>query len=53
MQDNLSKVETNYKIDATQLERLVEWLRKSNRPQSLKSLTRRYIELLKESAGVK
>jgi Holliday junction resolvase len=40
--------ETKLKVSAEQLEKLVESLRKSGRPQTLEQLTRRYIELLKD-----
>lgn len=39
----------NYTPSPEQLEKLVEWLRRSGRPQSLDTLVRRYIEILKET----
>ncbi len=37
------------KIGPEQLERLVEFIRRSGKPQNLEALTRRYIEILKEN----
>lgn len=39
---------TNLKVTADQLEKLVDFIRKSGRPQSLEQLTKRYIEIVKE-----
>jgi hypothetical protein len=36
------------KIGPEQLEKLIEFVRRSGKPQTLETLTRRYIELLKE-----
>lgn len=42
---------TTLNVSSEQLERLVDFIRRNGRPQSLESLTRRYIELLKEQEG--
>ena len=42
---------TTLKVTPEQLERLVEFVRRSGRPQTLEALTRRYMELLKEEAS--
>ena len=42
---------TTLQVNAAQLEKLVEFIRRSGRPQSLESLTRRYVEILKEQEG--
>ena len=44
-------LKTTLKVTPEQLERLVEFIRRSGRPQTLEALTRRYIELLKEEAS--
>lgn len=36
-------------ITPEQLEKLVEFIRRNGRPQSLEALSRRYIELLREA----
>jgi hypothetical protein len=35
------------------MERLVEWMRRSGRPQTVRSLVRRYLEVLREERGIK
>ncbi len=42
---------TTLKVTPEQLERLVEFVRRSGRPQTLETLSRRYLELLKEEAS--
>jgi hypothetical protein len=53
MSEETTKPEVKHKVNPAHLERLADWMRRNNRPQSLKALTRRYIELLKEAAGTK
>ncbi len=53
MDGQFKQVDTKIKVDSAQLDKLVEWMRRSGRPQSMKALTKRYIELLKEAAGAK
>ncbi len=38
---------------ARDMERLVEWMRRSGRPQTVASLTRRYLEMLREERGIR
>jgi hypothetical protein len=35
------------------MERMVEWMRRSGRPQTLRSLVRRYLEVLREERGIR
>ena len=42
---------TTLKVTPEHLERLVEFIRRSGRPQTLEALTRRYIELLRDEAS--
>jgi hypothetical protein len=35
------------------MERLVDWMRRSGRPQTIASLTRRYLEMLREERGIR
>jgi|GEM_PF-1555159 Holliday junction resolvase len=53
MDGQFKKIDTKVKVEAAQVEKLVEWVRRSGRPQNLKALTKRYIEILKEGAGTK
>jgi hypothetical protein len=39
--------------NARDMERLVEWMRRSGRPQTLRSLVRRYLEVLREERGIR
>ncbi|HYP18952.1 MAG TPA: hypothetical protein VEY08_02680 [Chloroflexia bacterium] len=39
--------------NARDMERLVEWMRRSGRPQTARSLVRRYLEVLREERGIK
>ena len=43
---------TTLKVTPEQLEKLVEFVRRSGRPQTLEALTKRYIDLVKEKEGV-
>jgi hypothetical protein len=40
-------------ITMRDMERLIEWMRRSGRPQTIDSLTRRYLEMLREDRGIK
>jgi hypothetical protein len=40
-------------ISMRDMERLIEWMRRSGRPQTIDSLTRRYLEMLREDRGIK
>lgn len=35
------------------MERLVDWMRRSGRPQTIAGLTRRYLEMLREERGIR
>lgn len=35
------------------VERLIEWMRRSGRPQTIKSLARRYLEMIREDKGIR
>ncbi len=53
MQGQFKQVDTKLTVETAQVDKLVEWLRRTGRPQSIKNVTKRYIELLKEAAGTK
>lgn len=38
---------------ARDMERLIEWMRRSGRPQTMRSLVRRYLEALREDRGIR
>lgn len=40
-------------LSTREMERLVEWMRRSGRPQTVKSLARRYLEMLREERGIR
>jgi hypothetical protein len=40
-------------ISMREMERLIEWIRRSGRPQTVASITRRYVEMLREDRGIK
>jgi hypothetical protein len=40
-------------ISMRDMERLIEWMRRSGHPQTIDSLTRRYLEMLREDRGIK
>jgi hypothetical protein len=35
------------------LERLIDWMRRSGRPQTISSLVRRYLEMVREERGIR
>jgi hypothetical protein len=35
------------------MERLMEWMRRTGRPQTKRSLARRYLEMLREDRGIR
>ena len=47
------QVETKIRVEPAHLDKLAEWVRRNGRPHTLKALTRRYIEIIKESAGIR
>ncbi|MDQ6694060.1 MAG: hypothetical protein M3014_06520 [Chloroflexota bacterium] len=40
-------------ISTRDMERLVDWMRRSGRPQTIQSLARRYLEVIREERGIK
>ena len=40
-------------ITMREMERLIDWMRRSGRPQTVASLARRYLEMLREDRGIK
>lgn len=40
-------------ISMREMERLIEWMRRSGRPQTIRSLARRYLEMLREDRGIR
>jgi hypothetical protein len=40
-------------ISMRDMERLIDWMRRSGRPQTVESLVRRYLEMLREERGIK
>jgi hypothetical protein len=35
------------------IERLIDWMRRTGRPQTAQSLARRYLEMLREERGIR
>ena len=44
---------TDINITMRDVERLIEWMRRTGRPQTARSLARRYLEMLREDRGIK
>ena len=40
-------------ISMREMERLIEWMRRSGRPQTVATLARRYLEMLREDRGIR
>jgi hypothetical protein len=40
-------------ISMRDMDRLVDWMRRSGHPQTIESLTRRWLEMLREDRGIK
>ncbi len=40
-------------ISIRDMERLIDWMRRTGKPQTIESLVRRYLELLREERGVR
>ena len=40
-------------ISMRDMERLIDWMRRTGRPQTVESLARRYLEMLREERGIK
>ena len=44
---------TDISFSTREMERLVEWMRRSGHPQTVATLTRRYLEMLREERGIR
>lgn len=42
----------NVRVGETGLEQLIQWLRQTGRPQTLESMTERYLAILRDLVGV-
>ena len=40
-------------ITMRDVERLIDWMRRTGRPQTARSLARRYLEILRDDRGIK
>jgi hypothetical protein len=40
-------------ITPRDVDRLIDWIRRTGKPQTTKSLARRYLEMLREDKGIK
>jgi hypothetical protein len=40
-------------ISIRDMERLIDWMRRSGKPQTIDSLVRRYLEILREERGMR
>ena len=40
-------------ISMRDMERLIDWMRRSGRPQTVQTLARRYLEMLREDRGIR
>jgi hypothetical protein len=40
-------------ISIRDMERLIDWMRRTGKPQTIESLVRRYLELLRDERGVR
>lgn len=40
-------------ISMRDMERLIDWMRRTGRPQTIDSLVRRYVEMLREERGIR
>ncbi|HET9493359.1 MAG TPA: hypothetical protein VFR15_03935 [Chloroflexia bacterium] len=40
-------------ISMRDMERLIDWMRRTGRPQTIDSLVRRYLEMLREERGIR
>jgi hypothetical protein len=40
-------------ISIRDMERLIDWMRRTGKPQTIESLVRRYLELLREERGMR
>ena len=40
-------------ITMREMERLIDWMRRTGHPQTVQSLARRYLEMLREERGIR
>ena len=40
-------------ISMRDMERLIDWMRRTGRPQTVQTLARRYVEMLREERGIR
>lgn len=40
-------------ISMRDMERLIDWMRRTGKPQTIESLVRRYLEMLREERGIR
>jgi hypothetical protein len=40
-------------ISMRDMERLIDWMRRTGRPQTVQTLARRYLEMLREERGIR
>jgi hypothetical protein len=40
-------------ISMRDMERLIDWMRRTGKPQTIESLVRRYVEMLREERGIR
>lgn len=40
-------------ISMRDMERLIDWMRRTGKPQTIETLVRRYLELLREERGIR
>ena len=40
-------------ISMRDMERLIDWMRRTGKPQTIDSLVRRYLEMLREERGIR
>lgn len=40
-------------ITMREMERMIDWMRRSGRPQTVATLARRYLEMLREERGIR
>ena len=40
-------------VSMRDMERLIDWMRRSGRPQTVQTLARRYLEMLREDRGIR
>jgi len=49
----LANTNNTVNITIRDIDRLIDWMRRTGRPQTVESLSRRYLEMLREERGIK